>query len=134
MSSPSHELPRVARNFLPSAGFNPKMKMQSLVRIVTLCSLVQLAPLAMAQNSEEADGAGPRGRQKLASLSPAEREQLRSAHAKAMQDPAVLAAQVKMRQARREYREAMRASLLKADPAIQPVLNKIPQARGRRNS
>jgi Spy/CpxP family protein refolding chaperone len=110
------------------------MKMKSLVRLVTLCSLVQIAPLVLAQNPDEADGVGPRGRQKLASLSPAEREQLRSAHAKAMQDPAVIAAEVKMRQARREYREAMRAALLKADPAIQPVLIKIPQAHGRRNS
>ncbi|HEY2124412.1 MAG TPA: hypothetical protein VGG94_03015 [Chthoniobacterales bacterium] len=108
--------------------------MKSLVWIVTLCSMVQLAPLVGAQDSEEADGVGPRGRQKLASLSPAEREELRSAHAKAIQDPAVMAAQVKMRQARREYREAMRAALLKADPAIQPVLNKIPQTHGRHNS
>jgi hypothetical protein len=51
-----------------------------------------------------------------------------------MQDPAVRAAQVRMRQAHREFRDAMRASMLKADPNIQPVLNKIPEGRARRDS
>ena len=110
------------------------MKMQSLVWILALAALMQLAPLAMAQNADDADGRGAPWRQKLANLSPTEREQLKTAHRKAMQDPALRAAQIKMRQAHKEYREAMRASLLKADPSIQPVLNKIPEAHGRRDS
>lgn len=111
--------------------------MQSLVRIVTICTLAQLAPLAVAQGRQSTETTGRRGAhlaQKLAALSPAEREQLRTAHAKAMQDPALRAAHLKMRQAHREFRENMRASLLKADPTIQPVLNKIPEGRGRSDS
>ena len=110
------------------------MKMQSLVAIITLGALMQFAPVATAQNADNADGRGARWRQKLANLSPTERAQLKTAHRKAMLDPALRAAHLKMRQAHKEYREAMRASLLKADPTIQPVLNKIPEARGPRDS
>ena len=110
------------------------MKTQSLVWIVTLTALMQLASLAPAQNADATDGRATHWQQKLANLSPAEREQLKTAHRKAMQDPALRAAQIKMRQAHREYREAMRSSLLKADPNILPVLNKIPEAHGRRDS
>ena len=42
-----------------------------------------------------------------------------------MQDPAVQAARDKLRQARREFREVLRPALLKADPSIQPILDKL---------
>jgi hypothetical protein len=42
-----------------------------------------------------------------------------------MQDPAVQAAREKLRQARREFRELLRPALLKADPTIQPILDKM---------
>jgi hypothetical protein len=111
------------------------MKTQSLVRIAAFCAIAQLAPLTLAQNEDQTDGpAGARWRQKLANLSPTERQQLKTAHQKAMQDPVVRAAQNRMREAHKEYRNAMRASMLKADPTIQPVLNKIPEGRARRDS
>jgi len=44
-----------------------------------------------------------------------------------MQDPAMQAAQEKMRQADRQFRDALHASMLKADPSIQPILDKIPK-------
>ena len=62
---------------------------------------------------------------RLASLTEEERARLRAAHQKALQDPAVQAAREKLRQARREFREIMRPALLKADPAIQPILDKL---------
>jgi hypothetical protein len=49
---------------------------------------------------------------------------------KAKQDPAYQAAKTKMHEAR----EAMHAALLKADPAIQPILNKIPEGGRHRDS
>jgi hypothetical protein len=110
------------------------MKMKSLVRLAAFCAVAQIVPLALAQNEDQTEAAGPRLRQKLANLSPTERQQLRTAHHKAMQDPVVRAAQMKMRAAHKEFRDAMRASLLKADPTIQPVLNKIPEGRARRDS
>ncbi|HEY6070226.1 MAG TPA: hypothetical protein VIU85_02550 [Chthoniobacterales bacterium] len=99
------------------------MKLLMTMSIVAIA--VQLAPLVQAQDEEQ----GRRGRrweQRLANLSGEEREKLHAAHRKAMQEPYVQAAQQKMRAARKEYRDAMRAAMLKADPSIQPILNKIP--------
>ena len=61
----------------------------------------------------------------LANLTADERARLRAAHEKALADPAVLAAREKLRQARREFREVLRPALLKADPSIQTVLEKL---------
>jgi hypothetical protein len=47
-----------------------------------------------------------------------------------MQDPAVQTAQEKMRQADNEFRDALHASMLKADPSIQPILDKMPKGEG----
>jgi hypothetical protein len=63
----------------------------------------------------------------LANLTPEEREKLKAARQKAMEDPSVQAAHEKMRQARQEFMTSMRAAMLKADPTIQPVLDKIPK-------
>ena len=64
-------------------------------------------------------------RARWANLTDDERTRLRAAHEKAMQDPAVQAAREKLRQARREFREVLRPALLKADPSIQPILDKM---------
>jgi Spy/CpxP family protein refolding chaperone len=64
-------------------------------------------------------------RARLASLTEDERLRLRNAHQKAMMDPAVQAARERLRQARREFREILRPALLKADPSIQPILDKL---------
>lgn len=64
-------------------------------------------------------------RARFANLTDDERARLRAAHEKAMQDPAVQAAREKLRQARREFREVLRPALLKADPTIQPILDKM---------
>ncbi len=107
--------------------------MLSLVRTVALSALIALPSLAVAQNPDDdagsaaAGGRGHRSHKFLANLSPAERKELHAAHAKAKQDPAYQAAKAKLREAR----EAMRAALLKADPNIQPILNKMPQGHQR---
>ena len=54
-------------------------------------------------------------------------QKLKAAGQKAMQDPAVQAAQEKARQATNEFRDALHASMLKADPSIQPILDKMPK-------
>ena len=64
-------------------------------------------------------------RARWANLSEEERARLKAAHQKAMADPAVQAARDRLRQARREFREVMRPALLKADPSIQPILDKV---------
>jgi hypothetical protein len=50
-----------------------------------------------------------------------------------MQDPTVQATHDKMREAHKQFRDAMRAAMLKADPSVQPILDKIP-AGNRRGS
>jgi tripartite-type tricarboxylate transporter receptor subunit TctC len=58
-------------------------------------------------------------------LSEEDRAKLRAALQKAMADPAVRAAQDKLRQARREFREVMRPAMLKADPSVQAIFDKL---------
>jgi Spy/CpxP family protein refolding chaperone len=108
------------------------MKMQSFLRVAAFFAVAQIIPLTIAQTGDQTQNNEPRRLQKLANLTPAERQQLKAAHHKAMQDPAVRAAHLKMREAHKEYRNAMRASMLKADPTIQPVLNKVPEGRAAR--
>jgi hypothetical protein len=69
---------------------------------------------------------------RLANLNDDERNRLRAAYQKALQDPAVQAAREKMKQARREFREVMRPALLKADPSVQPILEKLRAERQER--
>jgi hypothetical protein len=64
-------------------------------------------------------------RARWANLSEEDRAKLRVAHQKAMADPAVRAAQDKLKQARREFREVMRPAMLKADPSIQAIFDKL---------
>ncbi len=102
---------------------------------MALSAFIALPSLAVAQDADDATApaaavkghGGHSHHANLANLTPAERKELRAAHAKAKQDPAYQAAKTRMREAR----EAMRAALLKADPNIQPILNKIPQGHQR---
>ena len=101
------------------------MKMKLLITMSILGVAFQIVPVARGQDEEQ----GKRGRrweQRLANLSPEERQKVQAARRKAMQEPSVQAARQKMRQAHKEFRDAMRGAMLKADPSIQPILNKIP--------
>ncbi len=75
-------------------------------------------------------GGGRRGghwrrEQRLAVLTPEERQQLKAAHRAAMQDPAVQAAKAQRDENRRAFRQTMRSAMLQADPTIGPVLDKL---------
>jgi hypothetical protein len=71
-------------------------------------------------------------RARFANLTEEERAKLRAAHQKAMEDPAVRAAQEKLRQARREFRQVMRPAMLRADPSVQAILDKLRPERADR--
>jgi hypothetical protein len=101
------------------------MKMKLLITMSILGMALQFTPVVRSQDDEQGKR-GHRWEQGLANLSPEERQKLEAAHRQAMQDPAVQAANDKMRQAHQEFRDAVRAAMLKADPSIQPILNKIP--------
>jgi Spy/CpxP family protein refolding chaperone len=102
------------------------MKIKSLIMVSVLALSLQMTPFVFAQ-SPGAGGNGQNGRweKRLANLSPEDRQKVEAAREKAMQDPAVQAAREKMREASREFREAMHAAMLKADPSIKPILDKM---------
>jgi hypothetical protein len=106
------------------------MKMQSVVPMSILAVALQFSPVVCGQDEDQPRGRG-RWEQRLSNLSSEERQKLQAARQKAMQDPSVQAAHNKMRAAHEEFRDAMRAAMLKADPSIQPILNKIPAPRRR---
>lgn len=110
------------------------MKLKTLLIISSVAAALQFAPAGFAQ-APDAQDHGRRGRHArlMANLSLEERAKLRAAHQKAMADPAVQAAKDRARQARREFRDMRRATMLRADPSIQPILDKMP-ARPARDS
>ncbi|MBV9618808.1 MAG: periplasmic heavy metal sensor [Verrucomicrobia bacterium] len=101
------------------------MSLKSLITMSVMAVALQISPVTFGQDDDQPMGRG-RWEKRLANLSPEERQKLQAAHQKAMQDPAVQAAHDKMREAHKEFRDAMKAAMLKADPSIQPILSKIP--------
>ena len=61
----------------------------------------------------------------LNDLSDAERTRLHTAHQSALRDPGLAASRARYMDARKEFREKLRNALLKADPSVQPILEKI---------
>jgi hypothetical protein len=61
----------------------------------------------------------------LNDLSQEERTRLQSAHQNALHDPNLAASRARYLDARKEFREKLRDALLKADPSVQPILEKI---------
>jgi hypothetical protein len=91
-----------------------------------LVGALQFAPSLQAQPPDRPNRPFQNERRaRWANLSEEDRAKLRAAHEKAMADPAVQAARDRLRQARREFRELMRPAMLKADPSIQPILDKL---------
>jgi len=112
-----------------------KLKLTFLVVPALTCA-AQFAPSVFAQSPPPDRSERPfrqflteRRAARLANLSEDERARLRAAYQKALQDPAVQAAREKLKQARREFRETMRPVLLKADPSIEPILEKLKAER-----
>ena len=64
-------------------------------------------------------------------LSIEEQAKLRSAHDMAMRDPALMQSRARYEQARKEFRDRLRDALLKADPSVQPILEKARRQRHR---
>jgi hypothetical protein len=107
-----------------------KTKLAFLLLPVIALSTMQCAPKAFAQppggRQFAGGGAGAmRMRARWNALSEDERARLKAAHRNALSDPSVRAAQERLKQARKEFREAMRPALLKADPSVQPILDKM---------
>ena len=109
------------------------MKTKTFFIVTAVAAALQFAPAVSAQPPDAGQGRGRHGRhaQMLANLSTDERAKLRAAHQKAIADPAFQAAKDRRRQAMKDFRDARRAALLRADPTIQPILDKIPNRANR---
>ena len=90
------------------------------------------APAATAAATEEHEGGHMKA---ISKLTPEERQKLKAAHQAALQDPAVKSAEAQKgngKEGKRAYREAVRAAMLKADPSVQPILEKMREERPRK--
>ncbi|MEY2604881.1 MAG: hypothetical protein QOH31_2690 [Verrucomicrobiota bacterium] len=97
--------------------------------IVTALVLTQFGPYAQAQDAEEKAGKHHKLREWLDQMSPDSLAKLRGAREQAMKDPAVQAANEKRKEADAEYREVLRTQMLKVDPSLKPLLDKIKELR-----
>jgi hypothetical protein len=107
------------------------MKTRSLLLLIAgavsayLC-LVQFVP---AQETAENDPHHAGWKKWIEQLPGGEQVRLKAVHALAMEDPAVRAADEKRKQAEKEFHDILRAAMLKIDPTVQPILDKMPKAK-----
>ena len=94
------------------------MKRQLLVAIL-LATLVSGSGFGQTPQGSDLKRIQP-----LSRLSIQEQAKLRSAHDAAMRDPALIQSRARYEQARKEFRDKLRDALLKADPSVQPILEK----------
>ena len=87
------------------------------------------APAATAATESEEEEGGGKMHKALASLTPEERGKLRAAHKAAMQDPTVEAAKAEKGTNKKAFRMAVRNAMLKADPSVGPILEKLKEER-----
>ena len=113
------------------------MKMKSWFSSITaLAAATLLASAALAQTPQDKAARRVQAEQssRLAALNADEQNRLRAAHEKALMDMQVRAAHEHLQQARREFRDVMGPALLRADPSVQPILEKLRRpARGDRD-
>jgi Spy/CpxP family protein refolding chaperone len=105
-----------------------RMRMKLLITISILAAALQIAPVALSQGRQRGGG-GERGMAGMGNLTQEERQKVMNARKTAMQDPAVQSARQKMQAASKEMHDAMDAAMLKADPSIKPILDKIPKGQ-----
>jgi len=120
----------IASQLSSDAGLQSQQMKAKLIYFLVpaLVCVLQFVPDVVAQPPDRDKPFRPfqnERRARWANLTEDERARLRNAHEKAMQDPALQAARERLRKARREFRELLRPALLKADPSIQPILEKM---------
>ena len=88
---------------------------------------------APAQSTDGEEGEG-KVRERAMALSPEERQKLRAAHRAALEDPAVKAAEATRASDKKGYRKTLRDAMIKADPSILPILEKMREERPRKKN
>ena len=115
----------LARNFARAFGLYFSVMKRQILVIALLAVFLPADGFAQGQRTVYVR----RGR--FARLSIEEQAKLRSAHERAMRDPALAATRQRYEQARKEFRDKLRDALLKADPSVQPILEKVRRKRHR---
>ena len=89
------------------------------------------APAGTTTATESEEEGGGKMRARLASLTPEERQKLRAANKAAMQDPNVQALKAEKgdKGHKREFMKARREAMIKADPSVAPILEKLKEER-----
>jgi hypothetical protein len=102
------------------------MTIKRWILFLSVLGLVQV-PLARAQEFGSSDVRKEVSERnaEINKLSTEDQLKLRAAQQKAAEDPTVKAAQEKRNTAIKEFRAAVRASMIKADPTIQPIVERI---------
>lgn len=83
------------------------------------------SPVAEGPHNRSGTNVRREASQRLDSLSEDERVKLKAALAKAIVDPEVRTVRDRLHQARRDFRKVIRPALIKADPSVQPILEKV---------
>lgn len=117
------------RNFCkPLCYMSIGMKMKPCIRaLMGVVSATLLASTVLAQQPQDKGARRVQNQRssRLAALNAEEQNRLRAAHEKALMDMQVRAAREHLQQARREFRDVMGPALLRADPSVQPILEKL---------
>ena len=126
-----------SRNFATPFGVKFSVMKRQLLVAILLAFLVPASGFGqtpqgsdlrrMQQTSQGTD----LRRMQFSRLSLEEQARLRSAHDTAMRDPALMQSRARYEQARKEFRDKLRDALLKADPSVQPILEKAKSQRHR---
>ena len=96
---------------------------RQIVFVVLVAGLLQTGALAQTPRMNGVRQA------RLMNLSGDERARLQSAHLAALRDPALRESRERFHQAKKEYRNKLRDALLKADPSVQPIIEKVRRQR-----
>ena len=121
-----------ACTFLPAAGLlaqSPAAPAAAAPATTPSVSEPAAATTTTTATEEEHEGGRMHA---LSKLTPEERGKLKAAHQAALQDPAVKAAEAQKnngREGKRAYHEAVHTAMLKADPSVQPILDKMREDR-----
>jgi hypothetical protein len=102
----------------------------STVIFAAVLACVSFLPMARGEDSAEKDPPHQSAFRKWLELLPGgDQTKLKAVHALAMEDAAVKAAEEKRKQAEKEFHDVLRATMLRIDPSVQPILDKMPEPK-----
>lgn len=93
------------------------MKIRLLITVLSLSALLSGGTL-FAQDAA--------GKPKRPEIPPESREKMKEAYKAAMEDPNVIALQKQKEYVEQQFRDALKAAMVKSDPSLKPILDQMP--------